>query len=535
MTLILLITSLLTRLIFLYFGHPSITHDEADYFINAFLLAQTGSDIFNQRIFLSSGILYSTSAFPVYWLSLFFIFIDKTVINSRLPFALLNSLAPVLVYLIVKKMTKNKTLGTLSFIVMNFSPWFSYLSTQSAFDSPVSLTLFLAAFYILLTRLKNSTKYIFFTLLAFFSFNSYMGIKTSFLFLIFTAFIGKAIYDRKKISFPFIGKKLFISLLLTMFFFILVSVTPSSSHFYSRLKEKVLPLNTQILADKVDYERSIAPENKIIKELLFNKLTVFISFFVERYAQAYNPITLFIKDSQHVIYSNNYFGLFYIFDLFFLIAGLYFSRAVLKKNARVALIFFLLLIGGAIPLGLTVDVPNIAIRSFPLIFPYVFFISLGFYQLLKTLFKKEKIIISAALIMYFCAFCIFFTVYVVSIKNASAVQWHKLEKTLSDKLNKTIKKYPGKKIVVYVNEPRETLLLYLYYKENDSVKIKSSLSRKNSYVDNLYFSSDCPEKKLRGSFQIIHSERCPVDEKVFTKRLYVAPENKLSPSYFLLK
>ncbi len=52
MTLVLFLISFLTRLLFLYFGHPSITHDESDYFLNSYLLTKTGTDILNQKIFL---------------------------------------------------------------------------------------------------------------------------------------------------------------------------------------------------------------------------------------------------------------------------------------------------------------------------------------------------------------------------------------------------------------------------------------------------------------------------------------------------
>jgi len=54
---ILFLISFLTRFVFLYFGYPSVTHDEADYFINSYLLAKTGSDIYNQKFFLTSEII----------------------------------------------------------------------------------------------------------------------------------------------------------------------------------------------------------------------------------------------------------------------------------------------------------------------------------------------------------------------------------------------------------------------------------------------------------------------------------------------
>ncbi len=522
----LLLVSFLTRLLFLYFGHPSITHDEADYFLNSYLLAKTGGDIFNQRFFLTSGILNATSAVPVYLGSFIFHFFEKSVITARFTFALLNSLTPVLFFLILRRLTKNNVFALIGFTVFNFSPWFSYLSSMSAFDSPISLMFYLASLYILLTEIKPLYKNILFFSFCFLSFNSYMGIKTSFPFLIFVALLTQTIYRNKKVTIKNLFKNLLVSSSLSLTLFLLIYSLPGSQYFQGRLREKLLPLNVKMLTDKVLYERSITPNQTLLKNLMFNKVTAFSSLFLERYIQGFNPYFIFVKGDQHVIYGTSYIGLFYVFDLIFLIAGFYFASKVFSKNRFIVLPFFLLFLAAAIPIGLMVDIPNISIRGYPLIIPYVFFISIGVFYLVKRF--------SFSFIIYFMAFIFFFSLFQIAIKNASAGQWHLTEKNLTYKLKSLIEKDRTKKIIVYVNEPRETLLLYLFYQENNPQEIRKAILSKNYSIGNLNFSSVCPQEKINGSLQIINSERCPINTEVFEPIQFVKPENNLSSSYFLL-
>lgn len=534
MNLILLLISLITRLIFLYFGHSSITHDEADYFINSYLFSRTGADIWGHQFFLTSGILNATSAIPVYLGSLVFHFLQKSVIVARLPFALLNSLTPLVFYLLVKKLTNNKIFSLIAFTVFNFSPWFSYLSAQSAFDSPISLLFYLLAFYVLLSDSRPVYKYLLFLFFSFLSFNSYMGIKISFPFLIFIALLTERIYLKKKINFANIGLGLLLSLVIFITLFTTTNISPGSSQFQSRLKEKLLPFNTKIISNRVVSERSVTNDQSFLKSLIFNKGTVLGSLFLERYIQAFNPYFLFVKGDQHVIYGTNYFGLFYLFDLFLLIAGFYFVSTVFKSKT-VALPFFLIFIAAAFPIGLMIDTPNISIRGYPLILSFIFFIAVGIYQILKLWLKRDKKIILANSIVYFFSFVFFFIIFQTVIKNASADQWHITEKKLSQALATLKEGNRNKDIVVYVNGPRETLLLYLFYQESSPSQIKKSLLSKNYSIGNLSFSAVCPQEKIDNTIQIIHSQRCPINTDVFTPSVFVSPVNNVSSAYYLLK
>jgi len=532
MIVLLYLVSLLTRFIFLFYGYPSITHDEADYFLNSYLLAKTGSDIFNQKFFLTSGILNATSSIPVYIGSFVYHFLDKSTIAGRLPYAILNSLIPVLFYLILNKLTKNKTLSLIGFIVLNFSPWFSYLSSMSAIDAPTALVLYLASVYALLKKIKPIYKNSLFLFFSFLSFNSYMGIKTIFLYLVFIALLSKDIYDKNKITFKSTALNFFYSFIIFASLLVITWNSPTNQYFQNRLKDKILLLNTNHISKTVDSLREMSLGQKHIRYLLHNKLTVGVSMFLERYIQAFSPNILFVKGDSNPLYGTGYFGLFNLFDGIFLIFGLLFAYK-LFKSPLIQVPFILILITTPFAVGIMVDGATISLRGHPLIIGYSFFISVGIYYLLSKLIKKHNLFLGITASIYILGFIYFFILFKTTIRFTSGEQWHINEKNLIAKIL-LMEKKSNNKIFVYVNDPKETMLLYLFYKEKDAQKIKKIISSNKFVVNNISFSDKCPQEKISESIQIIHSERCPINNQIFKTKDFIYPEIPKGSKYFLL-
>jgi len=529
---ILYIISFLTRLIFLLHGHPSITHDEADYFINSYLLAKSGTDIFSQRFFLTSGILNSTSGVLVYIGSIFFNFFGKSIFTGRLPYAILNSLIPVLFYQIINKLTKNKILSLIGFFVLNFSPWFAYLSAMSAFDSPIALTFYLLSFYILLIDIKPKLKYFLFIIFSFLSFNSYMGIKTIFPLLLTLALVTKDIYEKKKINIFLIIKKFFISLFIFLMFFFSLYLFPGSKFFQSRLNEKILPLNLQTLTGKVNFDRSLSAGPKILISALHNKITAYIVTSLEKYVLAFNPLYLFIKGDPHPIYGTNYFGLFYLLDGIFLIVGLININKIFKNNLLAPILFIFLFIISPIPNVLMIDSANIAVRALPIILPYSFFIAVGLYSFLDYLIKNKKYIIPCSFLLYFVSFLSFLFVFGITIKSASAEQWHRPEKDIIEKIVTLKDRY--KNIYIFNGEPKETILLYDFYNLTNEKKIRKNLNLINGQyvINNVIISSNCNFPSLdKMNLYLIKVGHCEIDKRMKEKN-FPYKADLYMPSYY---
>lgn len=510
MLIYLLLISLLTRLVFLFFGHTSITHDEADFYLQGYLLAKTGSDIHGNNVFLSSGILTSISPIPVYLNALFFSFLPKLVISGRLPFAILNSFMPVIAYYIVSKLTKNTKLSFITFLVMNFSPWLSYLSPQAGYDSPLSFTFYLAAIATLLTDLKNRAKYLLFLLFSFLSFNSYMGIKVSFLPLVTVALIIKEIYENGSIKLKAIISSITLSLFITAALTILVYLAPGNQAFKFRAMDELLFFNKPKIEHAVWYERYVPTTPDWIKRIVSNKATVMADFFFDKYLKAFDPRMLFYRGDPHPLYGTYYFGLFYLYEIIFVVLGVFYAQKILGKKLIILVPFVMMLLVSPLPTGLSMitDV-TIVFRAYPLIFPLSLFIAMGGYYFISAL-KKNFYLLS--LVLYILAFSYFVFVFQTKIKYFSSEQWHHSQKTLSENIYNLKDKY--KNIYVFTNEPRENALLYSYYQVKDAFLIKDSIlkaSSRNYTIGNVHFEERCPKTKLdKNNLYIIKRDVCDV-------------------------
>ena len=124
--LILLFISLLTRSVYLFWGMPSLTNDEADLYTTSYVTAKTASDQYNNSVFLTSGFLTTSQHTHLFGTIPGFL-PPRKVSFSTPTFALLNSITPFF-FLIIYVLTKNRSLSLISFSIFNFSPWFSYLS-----------------------------------------------------------------------------------------------------------------------------------------------------------------------------------------------------------------------------------------------------------------------------------------------------------------------------------------------------------------------------------------------------------------------
>lgn len=515
MLIILYIVSFLTRLVFLYFGYPSVTHDEADFYLNGYMLAKTGTDIHQNFLFSSSGLLTVISPIPVYISSLFFHIFPKTVFFSRLPFALINSLIPVLIAYIVYRLTKKKEFSFLVFLVANFSPWLSYLSSQAAFDSPISFSFYLVAVSILLTKLKPKIKYVFFLIFSFLAFNSYMGIKISFLPLIFTGFLIKRIAEDKKIKLGFVLKSAVISLIVFVAFTGLIFALPGNNSVTQRTLKEIILFDNANIIHTVWYERYVMYAPNIIKTIISNKLTVIFNNFFDKYLFAFDPRLLFFKGDPHPLYGTYYFGLFYLFELIFAIVGLIKADEIFKNKKIVFLPMVLICLFAPLPVGLASNYLTVVLRAYPLLLPYSFLIATGAYYCFKAVSKKLHVkpdIYKSFTILYILSFLFFFFIFNFKIKVLSSEQWHYSEKVLAEKLYSVRNQY--KTIYVYTGDPKETLLLYDFYTEQNASKIKNSLIKTNDFrIGNIRFIVGCPKGNLDSkNLYLIKRLSCELDK-----------------------
>ena len=478
--LVLFFLSLIPRLIFLFFGMPSITHDEADYFLNSYFLAKTGSDFWGNKLFLTSGLLSATSAIPIYLNSMVYLSLDKTIINSRLLFTFINIFTPIIFYYLVKKLSKNKTFALISFLTLNFSPWFLYLSSQINFESIMSGFFYLASSFVLILNLNKTLKFFLFFLTSFFSFNSYMGIKSSFLFLLFINLLTYLIY-KNKVNYKNIFRISLVSVIIYLVLFLSSYFAPNNLLIKNRAKNDLIILNKNFLEHNVWYERLTMTGPDFLKKIISNKLTVIFNHSISNFFYSINPTILFLKGDPHSIYGTNLFGLFYLWQVLFLIYGLIKIKDLPNfKNLKplLFLIFF-----GSIPTIISIFEPTIALRAFPIIFPYSLLIANGIYQIVK----KKNFLLNIFYFIFIISAINFFIVFQARIKILSSEQWHLGEKKLFEKI---LSEKNKKSIYIINNEPKETFMLFSFYHLNDANQIKNKLKTQAYNYKNIVFTNE---------------------------------------------
>ncbi len=476
--LILFFLSLIPRLIFLFFSMPSITHDEADYFLNSFFLAKTGGDFWGNKFFLTSGILSATSSIPIYINSIIYLFFPKTIVFSRLIFTLINTFTPIVFYYLLKKLTKNRQFSLIAFLVLSLSPWFLYLTSQINFESVLSFSFLMMSLYSLI----NLNNLALFFLNIFLSFNSYMGIKASMFFLLIIFFIIYYLSKYKKITFSQVVKLTLASFFLYTILFLLSYFLPNSQLIKSRAKNDLIFLNKEKIENSVWFERLTMTGPDLLKKFFSNKISFLSSYFLNNFFYSINPHILFLKGDPHPIYGNNLFGLFYLWQLIFFIYGLVKIKEM--PNLKSIWPFLLIIIFGSIPTIISSFEPTIALRSLPIIIPYSILITNGIFQLITQV--KNKKIVYLFYFLFFISFIAFFTLFQLKIKILSSEQWHLGEKKLFEKI---LKEEKNKRLYIVNNEPKETFMLFSFYHINDAWLIKDKIKTENYNYKNIIFTN----------------------------------------------
>lgn len=484
--LILLVISLLTRAVFLFTGFPTLTDDEADYYYSGYVLAHTGADQYGNKIFLTTGFLNAISSIPVYISAIGWKFCPiQNAICARLPFALLNSLSPPLLFLLITILTGNIMLAVFSFLIMNFSPWFSHLSATVGYDAPIAL-LFTLIGTVGFLKIKNHfLKYAVLIACAFLAFNSYMGYKTIFPLVFLLQLLLGEIHNKNKLSWQRLLKTAGITFVISLLFFISLRFLPNSNLLQTRTNKTLFFLNQVGMAqmqNKIWYARLTTNAIKPIKVLISNKLTIGASEFFQKYLNSFNPV-LFFNGDPHVIYGLRITGLFYLTDLIFLIIGIIFLHK--NSNRQLLLLMTLIFIAG-IPAALQFEGLTLAIRGYLLIIPYSILIANGY----LVIYKKNKRFFLPLIILLAINFLYFNVLYQARIKVLSSEPYNLTKTRIIQQLMQDNHHWTA-----FLDDHNITFsLLYSLYSHTDPQVLKTQLIQfPNSLLaDNkIRFSTNC--------------------------------------------
>ncbi len=501
----LLFVSLSTRFYFLFYGMPSLTHDEADFYFTGYTLAKTGHDQWGNSFFLTSGFLSAIPSTPVYISALFWKFFPiVSATTARLPFALINSFSPVLLFILVLSLSKNRTLSVLAFFVMNFSPWFMHLSATAGYDGTLLLFFALLSTNILLWNTKQKIiKFLLFFIVSFLGFNTYMGFKTVFPFFLFVQLLLlRQNSNQKVLLFGFLVKTVLICVFIFSFFLFLYFISPGSNLFIQRAQHESALKKSEIDRE-VWFAHYVSEGHPMVRRLFANKILAGGKLVLFHYLKTFEPNIFFVSGDPQTIYGLRITGFFFVLDLIFFIFGIMYC--INRKCKPFIPVLLLFLIGG-IPSAVASGGFTLSLRGMLLIIPYCILIGFGYY----SIYQKKGIYKYIVLFVLFINVSTFLILYQTRIKVMSAEAWRFTDM----KVISYLQNYEN--VHAFITEPHEFFLMHsLYNSVNDSHVTNQLLNRKRtSYsTKNLTVYSECKEitDVTKKSYILVDPVKCSLE------------------------
>lgn len=342
--------------------------DEVALGYNAYSIMQTGKDEYGKflPVVLESFDDYKPALYA-YLIIPFISVFDLTVLAVRLPGVIFGILAVLGVFLLSKSLFQNgitygkykldvNILSLLITFLFAISPWHIQFS-RVAFEAQVGLSINIYAILFFVKALRNKIFLPFSFSFAAISIYVYQSEKVyiPLLFLLLFAVFHKQFIriSKKWIIFSFV---LAVFIILPMLFYILTN--PNS---LNRAKGvSVFSDTTKLLAQNTEKINRDRDSGNYIGLLIDNRRIEYGKAFISGYVSHFEPNWLFYRGDS-LRHQPPYMGLLYIFDLPFILIGIYvliFSG--IQKRIKIFLIGYILI--SPIPASITIDVPH-AVRT----------------------------------------------------------------------------------------------------------------------------------------------------------------------------
>lgn len=388
---LILIVSLAFILRFYKLGQvpPSLNWDETAHGYNAYSILKTGRDEYGYRFPLSFRSFddYKPPLYTYLTAPSVAIF-GLTDFAVRFPSALIGTLAVVFTYFMVLELFKRKSIALLSSLFLAISPWHLQFS-RVAFETNSATFFSVFGTWAFLKGIQSKDRKIIFWMtvasLAF-GLNLFMYHNSRVFIPIYT--LALLILFR---NYLLINKKFLIIPAAVAIFFISLLI-PIITSISGQLRFK----GTTIFSDQSPLYRSSELVNQdknqgqeIIGRILHNRRFAYVPILIENYFSHLRPTYLFFTaDMERHHAPQN--GLLYLWDIPFLITGVYF---LISKNfpQKSKIIVFWWFIIAPIASSVTWGVPH-SLRSAIYLPTYQIFSAIGIYYL--YLITKRKVLLS---------------------------------------------------------------------------------------------------------------------------------------------
>ena len=377
----LLTTILFLAIIFRFYkinSYPSLNPDEAALGYNAYSLLQTGKDehgiswplhFKSFGDFKPGGYVYLTMPFIK--------ILGLTPLAVRLPNLILSILTIYFLYKLVLLLSGSEALSLLSSIVLTLSPWHIHFS-RGAWESCSALSLIIIGiylFYLHLKSLKNIHLYL------------------SITFLVLSLYF----YHSARIIAPLVGlslivinyKKLTASGIKNLFISIAIGILLTIPVFFSFLQNGGSSRfgGVGLTADQGPIWRSNELLNqhnnvKLVNRAMHNKRVLYLLSWAQKYASHFDLNFLFLNGDEVPRSKVPEMGQLHLFELPFLILGIYYFLKSSKTNHKTKTFTLFFLFISPLASSLTFQAPS-ALRALSMTIPLSILIAFGLYHFSK--------------------------------------------------------------------------------------------------------------------------------------------------------
>lgn len=431
---------------------PSLNWDEVSIGYNAYSILKTGSDEWGKFIPLNFR-AFGDYKLPLYiYADVPFIAVfGLNAVGVRLLSVFSGLGVVILIYFILKNLTKNNIISLIGMFTAAILPWLIILS-RIGLEANFALFLVTLSVYLFLRGVEEKRFLMWSGIPLGLSLFTYNSSRVTTPFLVFAAVI---IFWNKLKSYK---KESIIAAVVLLFFVSVVVPLALFSDSSARFQWTTVLDEGAILS--INQERGLSSLPVVFKPLLYNKVTYFISTSANNYLLYYKPDFLFINGGSNFQFSVPGTGLLFWVMIPFFLMGIF--QVLLKRKDWQLFILAWLLIA-PIPGSITRDAPH-ALRSIFFIPPIIIISSLGINFLgnkLKPILFKITILVFLILMIFQTYF--FLVSYTGSYRQKYSWSWQYGYKQAMEYVQANYSKYSKIAITKEYGEPHEFLLFYLKY------------------------------------------------------------------------
>ncbi len=374
---------------------PSLYWDEASLGYNAYTIATSLHDEHGEFLPLARFIAFGDYKPPGYIYAAVpaILIFGLNEFAVRFPSMLAGLLMVIVTYYLTKELFGNKKIALLASLALAVSPWAIQFS-RAAFEANLAAFFNLFGVYLFLISRKKSWLIfpsVIFFVLSFYTFNANRIIAPLLLFGL--SFIYWRVMLENK-------KWVLISIIVSF-----VMLIPSFSYLQSpesKLRFQEVSIFNNLEPIRVSNERILNDGNSFWGKIIHNRRLLFASDFLKHYFDNFSGRFLFTHGDVNPRLAVQTMGQLYIWDMPFLLLGIYWLIKRKEKNLPVLILWMLI---APIPAATARETPH-ALRMFSILPTFQIVIAYGLYHL--SLKIKERFNLkSAYLLPVICLFLSF--------------------------------------------------------------------------------------------------------------------------------